>query len=471
MRGLECFKMLVRDSRKLVLFVIPLFLLVVFALKLYLDPSSFPAQVQGWVPSQLKKSPGDDQELLADEEPSTTKASPVQSSPAAKTDTPEDKPFGEGIIPQDVSETHIEVFSLSTKDKKLFEIDFRDFTALNPNLIPHPTLENTWIVVAQWLQEGGNSLWFAELVCNAAFQDGVLRCLNSPTTLPVTATVGGDKCEGDMSYFHMNMGPHDARVFYGPDRPYTTYGSNSMHTCFGQFVQDFRTLTSWSGDMENLGLFRIGTELQRPLPWNLVEKNWFLFWDSAGNMYTHYDIRPTRVFAQMNPDGSAGPDLAPNAAGDEQCLAKYLPKLQTDLESIHQTTNSLKVTMCRRDEPSCVPDDSNTFIMVIYQHKSYFNYHSVYEPYVMLFKQQAPFEIHAMSRKPIWIHGRKKYPEKETSDMFYVTSMSWKSRDQKYHGFIGDEMFLGFGVEDVRTGGIDIRAEDILKDMGLCFEG
>jgi hypothetical protein len=39
------------------------------------------------------------------------------------------------------------------------------------------------------------------------------------------------------------------------------------------------------------------------------------------------------------------------------------------------------------------------------------------------------------------------------------------------HGFIGDEMFLGFGIEDVRTGGIDIRAEDLLKDMGLCFEG
>ncbi|KAF4450295.1 hypothetical protein F53441_6578 [Fusarium austroafricanum] len=463
--------MLVRDSRKLVLFVVPVFLLIVFALKLYLDPAAFPAGVKDWVPSQLKKSSGDDQELLADEEPPPAQSPTPQPTTAAKTDVSEDKPFGNGIIPQDISTTHNEVFSVSTKDKKFFEIDFKDFHALNANIIPHPTLDNTWVVVAQWSQDGGNSLWFAEVVCNAAFQDDVLRCINAPTTLPVTATVGGDKCEGDMAYFHMNMGPHDARVFFGPEKPYTTYGSNSMFTCFGQFVQDFRTLTNWRGDMSNLSEFRVGTELQRPLPWNLVEKNWFLFWDSNGIMYTHYDITPKRTFAQMNPDGSAGPDLAPAAVGDEQCLAKYLPKLTTNLESIHQSTNSLKITMCRRDEPGCVPDDSNTFIMVIFQHKSYFNYHSVYEPYVMLFKQQAPFEIHAMSKKPIWIHGRKKYPEKETSDMFYVTSMSWKSREQKYHGFIGDDMFLGFGIEDVRTAGIDVRAEDILKDMGICFEG
>ncbi|KAF5678372.1 hypothetical protein FHETE_1346 [Fusarium heterosporum] len=462
--------MLIRDSRKLVLFIVPVVLFVVFALKLYFDPATFPAKVQDWVPA-LKKSSGKEQELLPEKEPLSTQASAPQSTPTIQTSPPENTQFGDGIIPQDISATHHEVFSLSTKDRKFFEIDFGDFTALNPNLIPHPTLDDTWIVVAQWLQGGGNSLWFAELVCNAAFQDDVLRCLHSPITLPVTATVGGDKCEGDMAYFHLNMGPHDARVFYGPEKPYTTYGSNSLFTCFGQFVQDFRTLINWTGDMSNLNEFRVGTELQRPPPWNGMEKNWFLFWDSGDNMFAHYDIAPKRIFAQMNPDGTAGPDLAPAAVGDEQCLAKYLPKDMSDLESIHQATNSLKITMCGRDEPLCVPDDNNTFIMVIFQHKSYFNYHSVYEPYVMLFRQQAPFEIHAISRKPIWIHGRKQYPEKSTSDMMYVTSMSWKSREQKYHGFIGDEMFLGFGVEDVRTGGINIRAEDLLKDMGLCFEG
>ncbi|KAL4723820.1 hypothetical protein ACLX1H_009464 [Fusarium chlamydosporum] len=461
--------MLIRDSRKLVLFVAPVFLLIVFALKLYLDPVGFPPHVQDWVPSQLKKSAKDKQDLLTEEDLAHT--SSPQSTPEAQSPQSEANQLGEGVIPKDISSTHNEIFSRSTKDKTFFDIKFGDFTALNPNIIPHPTLDNTWIIVAQWLQEGGNSRWFAELVCNAAFKDDILTCLHSPVTLPVTATVGGDNCKGDVAYFQMSMGPHDARVFWGPEKPYTTYGSNSLYACLGQFVQDFRTLVSWSGDMSNLGEFRLGTELQRPPPWGTTEKNFFLFWDASGNMYTHYDITPKRVFAQINPDGSAGPDLGPSAIGDEQCLAKYLPKTTTDLESVHQTTNSLLITMCRRDEPMCIPNDDNTFIMVIYQYKSYFNYHSVYEPYVMLFKQRAPFEIHAMSRKPIWIHGRKQYPEKSTSDMFYVTSMSWKSKEQKYHGFIGDEMFLGFGVEDIRTGGIDILAEDLLKDMGLCFEG
>ncbi|KAF4972310.1 hypothetical protein FSARC_1089 [Fusarium sarcochroum] len=466
--------MLVRDSRKLVLFVTPVLLFIIFALKLYLNPEAFPTKVQEWVPSQLKKSSEDEQEPLGDDVSSSTNTPNSQETPAVQPDPPKTNQLSNGIVPEDVSATHHEVFSVSTKNKQFFEVDFGDYAALNPNFIPHPTLDNTWVVVAQWLQDGGNHLWFAELVCDATFQDDVLKCLHSPTTLPVTATIGGDKCEGDMSYFEWNMGPHDARVFYGPEKPYTTYGSNSIHTCFGQFVQDLRTLTSWKGDMGNLSEFRIGTELQRPLslPWNAVEKNWFLFWDINDNMYTHYDITPNRKFAQINPDGSAGDDLAPfSAVNDEQCLAKYLPKLATNLESIHQATNSLKITMCRRDEPSCVPDESNTFIMVIFQHKSYFNYHSVYEPYVMMFKQQAPFEIHAISRKPIWIHGRKQYPDKSTSDMFYVTSMSWKSQERKYHGFIDDELFLGFGIEDERTAGINILAADLLKDMGLCFEG
>ncbi|KAG8676799.1 hypothetical protein FPOAC2_02912 [Fusarium poae] len=458
--------MLIRDSRKLLLFVVPVVFFIIVALKLYLDP----AGAQDWVPSQLKKS-SKTEEVLSDQE--STHASESQPTPEVYPEpTKQDEsPFGKGVIPQDISSTHNELFSLSTKNKKFFEIEFEGFTALNPNIIPHPTLDNTWIVVAQWLQEGGNSLWFAELVCNAAFRNDVLTCITHAVTLPVTPTVGGDNCQGDLSYFRMSMGPHDGRVFYGPKKPYTTYGTNSLFTCLGQFVQDFRTLVSWPGDMANLSEFRVGTELQRPQPWRPMEKNFFLFWDSSGTMYTHYDIAPKRVFAQMNFDGSAGPDLAPDAAGDEQCMAKYIPKLTNDLESIHQTTNSLLITMCRRDEPMCVPNDENTFIMVIYQHKSYFDYHAVYEPYVMLFKQRAPFEIHALSKKPIWIHGRKQYPVKSTSDMFYVTSMSWKSKEQKYHGFIGDEMFLGFGIEDTRTGGIDIRAEDLVKDMGLCFEG
>jgi len=100
----------------------------------------------------------------------------------------------------------------------------------------------------------------------------------------------------------------------------------------------------------------------------------------------------------------------------------------------------------------------------------------------MVFKQQAPFEIYGISKRPIWIHGRGlpgqgKKPVTLTveesqkwnqTEMFYLTSISWKTQGQKYHGYLDDVMFVGFGIEDSDTGGIDILANDLMVDIGLC---
>ncbi|RSL78004.1 hypothetical protein CEP51_008584 [Fusarium floridanum] len=497
--------MLVKDTRRLVLFVLPTILLIGTVIRLYFNPEGLQKHNTNFAPSQFAKDAGDDQDPLFSgevipDDPQTTpedidipqdipqeipqeapQEAPQETLPDTLPETPLDpiptpEQHGDnqpGILPlpEDLATTHQEVFSASTLDKKFFMIDFGNgFPSMNPNIIPHPTLDNTWIIVAQWRLENKESQWFAELVCDATFQDNVLKCVNPPTTLTVAATTGGGRCEGDLAFFNTNIGPHDARVFYGPEKPYTIFGSNSVHTCFGQFVQDLRMVVDWKGDRENLE-FRLGTELQRPLPWNPVEKNWFLFWDSNGQLYAHYDVTPKRSFALVNGDGSVGPDLAPfSQESDERCMAKYFPKLGPKLESIHQATNSLQITTCNRNDPNCVPDESNTFLFTIIQHKTYFSYHSVYEPYVMVFKQQAPFDIHAISRQPIWIHGREKHPDKSTSDMFYVTSMSWKQRGQKYHGFLDDEIFLAFGIEDEKAAGINVLAGDLFKNLGACFE-
>lgn len=367
----------------------------------------------------------------------------------------------------DAGLVHQEVFSLSTTDNKFFFIDFGDTQVLNPNIIPHPVLEETWIVVAQQvsLEKNDHSV---EVVCEATFQDQTLRCLRPATVLPIAATTG-DMCEGDLAFLNLNVGPHDARVFYGPENPFIVYGSNSDFTCFGQFVQDFTQLVDWEPDTASLEIFIKDTEMQRPPPWSSMEKNWFLFWDADGQMYAHYDVAPRRIFAKIEPDGSVGNDLAPFAEeSDEQCLERYVPKLAEKLESVHQATNSLKITMCERSDNSCVPSDDNTFIISIFQHKTFYSYHSVYEPYVMAFRQRAPFEIHAISSRPLWIHGREQHPDTGTADMFYVTSMSWKSQAQKYHGYLDDELFLGFGIEDEKAGGIDMLASHLLEGLSLC---
>jgi hypothetical protein len=140
-------------------------------------------------------------------------------------------------------------------------------------------------------------------------------------------------------------------------------------------------------------------------------------------------------------------------------------------ESIHQATNSLAVTLCKRAETDCVPTGYNTFLVAIVHHKKFFGFHPVYEPYVILFRQSAPFEIYAISEKPLWIAGRGRSGFGGTHDqteMLYMTSMSWRDHGQTYHGYLDDVLFLSVGVEDSRTGAVDVVAEDLLRGMGLC---
>ncbi|KAK7432170.1 hypothetical protein QQZ08_001115 [Neonectria magnoliae] len=485
--------MIVRDIKRLSLFTGSVLFLIYVGLCLYTSPRVTPTQETGWAEPPLAEpkvgvSDSDQHQEVGvledvdvpqevgqpqEEEVSPSSTSDVPDAPATPapiTDSNNvlDTTTSNDVVSSNPDNLHQEVFSLSTKDTKFFLIDFSGVKAMNPNIIPHPTLDNTWIIVAQQVKE--ISTFFTEITCNAVFQDDVLGCIHPPTPLPIAATAG-DRCEGELSYMNQIAGPHDARVFFGPNGPYIVFGSNSIFTCYGQFIQDFRMLLEWGTEVAVPTDFRLGTELQRPLPWSIMEKNWFPFWDTAGQMYIHYDIAPKRVFSQISPYGSAGPDLASLAASsDDQCLSKYLPKLPLELESIHQATNSLQITMCRKEDASCVPDETNTFIFTIVQHKTYYNYHGVYEPYVVVFHQRAPFEIYAISQKPVWIHGREKHIDRDTSDMFYVTSMSWKNRSQRYHGYLDDELFIAFGIEDEKAGGIDVLAWDLLQNLGICAE-
>jgi hypothetical protein len=168
---------------------------------------------------------------------------------------------------------------------------------------------------------------------------------------------------------------------------------------------------------------------------------------------------------------------------DKTCLAKFMPDTSDTHLKIHQATNSLSITMCKRSDPGCTPNDDNTFIVTIFHYQTWWDYHAQYYPYVMLFKRNSPFQIHAISRKSLWIHGKPLYTADTDSvlktgdwvppghtELVYVTSMNWKNRGNHYHGFIDDPLFIGFGIEDTRSGGIDILGGDLLQDLGLCAD-
>ncbi|KAK6213581.1 hypothetical protein QIS74_09583 [Colletotrichum tabaci] len=452
--------MLARDFKRVVLIIGPFLFLAYVGIRC-LDVGSSAPGPNRWFDHVLSTNWRLNDGLKPFSQPPNS-AAPTQSQAAFAVSPPPSAPTE--------ATTHHEIVSSSTIDKNFFPIFFGELEAINPNILPHPTLDNTFIVVAQKRKADDNTVEHVELVCNAVSTPEGLTCVDVPTALPIAATKSGDdKCPPKLAYIALNVGPHDARVFYGPKAPFIVFGSNSIFACFGQFMQDFRTLGDWDFEMSPDVGFGRGTELQRPAPWGTMEKNWFTFWDEEGVIYLHQDVAPKRVFAKLNADGSVGPDLAPLATGDEACLSKYMPKLPPDLESIHQATNSLSVSFCKRRDPTCKATSDNTFIITVFQHKTFYRFHSEYEPYVMVFRQRAPFEVFAVSKKPLWIRGREKRLD-GSSDMFYVTSMSWKRKDQRYHGFLDDVLFLSFGIEDQRTGAIDVLAEDLLAELGTCLE-
>ena len=378
-----------------------------------------------------------------------------------------------------------EVFSVSTLNREYFNMDWGDNKTYNPNILPHPSKDGQYLIVAQLEQDFHDyNKSFYVMACTANFLNGTLGCSEPPTPLPIAHTAETSCTEAS------HPGPHDPRLFYGPGGPFISYGSHSANSCQGVWMQDLRHLVPEFGYSTEV-LFDQPTDVQRPPPYRDTEKNYFLFWDSANNTYVHHDLSPGRVFTALHVNGSVGPDLAPQArAVDEPCMRQYMPEHGVrngsghglEFEEIHQSTNSLAITLCSRSDPECHPTNDNTFIMVIFQHKSYYAEHPEYFPYVMLFEQTAPFAVHALSTKAIWIHGRTGLSQAtdsrfwrnrqdlptDQSEMFFVVSMSWKSPGQRYHGYVDDEMFLAFGIEDSRSAGIDILAGDLLQDLGYC---
>ncbi|KAK4183605.1 hypothetical protein QBC35DRAFT_93236 [Podospora australis] len=458
--------MLVRDTKRAVLLLCPLVALLLLSVSFWrADTESLRKKVDSllWSP----KPSGDGTTTSSDSNVDGGSEKTVAEIPEPTSDS-HGRP-----APLPPHDAWREIFSASTTDKKFFEIRFGGLQAFNPNIIPHPTRNDTWIIIGQkWVAHDLTKLGFTahEIGCNAQFIADELRCIDEPEVLPIKPTKGKNLCKAKWELLNLNEGPHDARVFYGPKKPYIIFGSNSDFSCFGMWMQDLRELVPWPAEPLADKTFRKAIELQRPPPVGHIEKNWFLFWDKDDRMYAHHDIFPKRSFAALRETGLVdGPDMARRAQqNDEKCLSQYLPKLPEHLESIHQATNSLKITLCKRSDAHCKADDSNTFIMTIIQHKKYYKWHGEYEPYVVLFRQSAPFELYAISKKPFWISGRERKDAEDWTSMVYVTSIGWKEHGLKYHAYMDDVLFLGFGIEDSRAGGIDMRAEDLLQDLGLC---
>lgn len=378
-----------------------------------------------------------------------------------------------------------ELFSLTTRDRKFFPIFAEGQKIYDPSILPHPSKHDTWIVVAQNQYPGDG-----QVVCQSGFLNGKLFCDKAervPLKLQQSSIPGS--CSDDLESYKDSKKSINARMFYSPQVPYISYGAPSQRNCYGQRLQDGRRLLQGFAIEQFAGqqTFKRPTELQKPGDYHAVEKDYFLFWDAEGKAYVHHDLYPERVFAELDIDGSVGPNLASIATTrDQLCMAKYLPRLDADAaERIQQATNSLSITLCKRRDPLCTPTEANTYIMHVFHLASAVDGHAVHEPYLLLFAQTPPFALVAVSQRPYWIHGRDvlsansssiqyvgraaEIPEGHT-ERFSVTGLSWKTHGQKYHGFIDDTVLLGLGIEDSKAGGIDVSAGDLVEDLAFCSE-
>ncbi|KEF57748.1 uncharacterized protein A1O9_05668 [Exophiala aquamarina CBS 119918] len=464
--------MLVRAIPKLLLLLCPL-LFVVWLLSSHKSAQKLENNQFGrmWKKKAFAEH-GDHEPLSADSKDS--RHLPIPPGP-----TPDVDDDGKPIVYQSV---YNEISSLSSVNGQFIPIHFGGVEAYNPTIIPHPIKYDQWIIIAHpgaSLKEGDGPL--KELTCNAGFVNSALSCAEVP--LPVPLTIHEPHCTGALAYLNFEPGPRDARVVHGPDAPYILYGAHSEYTCLGVWIQDLRLLLEdYAVESTISHRFTEPKELQRPPPLGELEKNYFVFWDLEHNLYVHHSLSPRRVFAAVDSNGHVGQNLAPQAAeSDDACLARYMPVIGSKYEAIRQATNSLSVTMCKRTDPTCKPGPENTFIMHIFHFKSFYEWHGVYEPYVVLFQQQAPFAVHGIAKKPFWVKGRQMLTEATMavqwegrqlpaghSEMFYITSMSWKTHGQKYHGYMDDELFVTFGIEDSKPGVIDVLASDLLRDMAYC---
>ncbi|EMT73007.1 hypothetical protein FOC4_g10001852 [Fusarium odoratissimum] len=134
-------------------------------------------------------------------------------------------------------------------------------------------------------------------------------------------------------------------------------------------------------------------------------------------------------------------------------------------EHVHQSTPMLTLTLCHRG--SCEPDRQNTVMLGMVQRRqdppaAPFTW---YDRRIAVYESSPPYSMLSVSKK-LTYHG-------ETDSRYIWTgSMSYYTNHTEFpppnHGFLDDEIWLGFGVNDAAAGWLDIRASELVADHYLC---
>lgn len=142
-----------------------------------------------------------------------------------------------------------------------------------------------------------------------------------------------------------------------------------------------------------------------------IEKNWFLFFPSSGENYIHYDLSAPhggprgRTFAKVLGNGLSTTNLTDPL--EQPCLRELTDSEEPDKTkrggTWHQATNSLRLVLCNRSDPSCKATSENTVFFAIV-HRKFANYLKLplrYERFFMVWQASPPFHMLGISHHPI----------------------------------------------------------------------
>ena len=324
----------------------------------------------------------------------------------------------------------------------------------------------------------------------------------------------------------------------------------SRYACFGLWMIDLRSLhpplqmlLASSPSRPSLGplkSYSTLTELTRNPPSTRVaiEKNWLLFFPSSGESYVQYELssHPTngsnhsscgRTFAKLLGNGLTTTNLTDSL--EQPCLHDFTPPREPGEAHLrrgtwHQATNSLRLILCNRVDPTCHPVPNKTIFFAII-HRKLLNELKLplrYERFVIAWSATAPFSIVGISAHPILLFnetatgfsavhnwadeehtadtGTKTDLEKRASTnqtvmpsadqrglwayFTYTVSIAYdwgrKPRNKggkggvgdeaedMHVGYLDDEVMLGIGVDDKGQAFSRVKARDLVACMRAC---
>ncbi|KAF4457209.1 hypothetical protein F53441_773 [Fusarium austroafricanum] len=296
------------------------------------------------------------------------------------------------------------------------------------------------------------------------------------------------------------IGPEDMKLFWtrtGEPLLIFTHQVDDETICQGQFIIDVRAALP---ELEQAlgpdytqrlppirfdgptGLFRDPTPGIETHPKFQREKNWalaqspfdpkmdLLLMVEPGQLY-RYKSRDENVELIVSPKDqrtAIEEPYPPTAKPGKTWHGKTMTCINDawiDDGHVHQSTPMLSLTLCNRG--ACEPDEQNTIMMGMVQHRldPPFAPFSWYDRRIAVYEATAPYRMISVSKKFTY-HGEADGTYSWTGSMSYYTNQT--EFPPTNHGFLDDEIWLGFGIKDSAAGWMDIRARDLIADHYMC---